>query len=512
MRIYLSLFVLSLCFLACNEEEALTAVSPAAPTALDLQFVVATDNSGQVEITPGGQGATLFALDFGDGSAPATDLEPGESVTHVYSEGTFMVGLTGTGLDGVTTSYSEELMMSFAAPENLIVTVTPTPGNPLGVDVTATADLETDFAVFFGESADEEAVTFTEGETVSYTYGQVGTYIIRVVARSGGTATVEESVEVSIANPLLLPVDFEDADRDYGLQGFGGSEVALIDNPDRSGENTTGRVASLTKTSGSEVWAGSVFELGEPLDLSTEKQINVLTWSPRAGVPILFKIENSTDPNVFVEVTQNTTVANAWEMMSFNLSGAAVGTDYSKIVVFYDFGTAGMGETFYFDELVQTDGRGTIGLPLTFEEGNIEFSFSGFGGGEADVVDNPDNSAGNPSARVGRFAKNPNSEVWGGVFIDASAPLDFSGGQRVRMKVWSPTAGAGILLKLENPTNSDIFQEVQVNTTTSDAWEELAFDFSGIQNLAGIQRIVLFCNFGVSGTDGNYYFDDIRIE
>ena len=511
---YLLLLLLPLAFIACDDEDALTDISSlAAPTDLDLQFVVAQDNSGLVTITPGGRGATTFSVDFGDGSDAVTDVAPGEEVEHTYVRGDYTVTLTGVGLNGATTNYSEELTVDFAAPENLVVTVTGTPGNPLSVDVTATADLETDFAVYFGEDPGADPVIFTEGETVSYAYSTVGDYVIRVVARSGGTQTVEETVAITIADPLVLPVDFEQTDRDYGLAGFGGAEISVIDNPDASGENTTARVGQLLKTNGSEVWAGGVFELGQNLDLTTQQQIDVRVWSPRAGVPILLKIENSTDPNVFVEVTENTTMANAWEVLSFNFSAADPAATYAKIAIFYDFGTAGMGETFYFDEFTQTDGRGTVGLPLTFEEQDVEFTFVDFGGASAEVVDNPQMGSGNNSARVVRFSKNANSEVWGGVFIDASSVLDFSAGETLRMKVWSPTAGAPILLKLEDPNdNQNTFREAQVPVTAAGEWQDLSFDLSGIAGLNNIQRIVIFGNFGNQGTDGDYYFDDLRIE
>lgn len=515
MRFLFCLFLLlpGLLFVACEDDEDLVPIDEvAAPSDLSLTFAMTDDNSGVVTITPGGAGVTAFVIDFGDGSDPTDDLAPGTQVEHTYAPGTYSVTLTGKGINGRETTLTQELNVTLEAARNLMISVTPNPANPLAVDVSATADLETDFAAYFGEDPAAAPIIFTEGETITHTYAGEGTYTVRVVARTAGVEGVEETAEVVIANPLLLPVDFED-DREYGLAGFGGAVVNVIDNPDASGDNTSSRVLSLEKMTGSEVWAGGVFQLGEPLDLSSEGILTVKVWSPRAGVPILYKIENATDTNVFLERTENTTVANAWETLSFDFGSADPAVEYSKIAVFYDFGNPGAGETAYFDDFGQSDGSQPVTLPLDFENDNIPYAFVFFGGASAEVVDNPDVGAGNSSDRVVRFSKIPASEVWGGVFIDVSEPIDFSGGQTVRMKVWSPTQGATILFKIENPADpQNIFQEVQVATTTSGQWEDLSFDFSGAENVNGLQRIVLFCNFGEQGTAGDYFLDDIRIE
>ena len=55
---------------------------------------------------------------------------------------------------------------------------------------------------------------------------------------------------------------------------------------------------------------------------------------------------------------------------------------------------------------------------------------------------------------------------------------------------------------------------VDVNTTTSNAWEELVFDFDGVANLSvDYNRVVVFMEFiEMLGGDGStYYFDDIQL-
>lgn len=82
----------------------------------------------------------------------------------------------------------------------------------------------------------------------------------------------------------------------------------------------------------------------------------------------------------------------------------------------------------------------------------------------------------------------------------------------MKLKVWSPVANAPILLKLENPDNGDDNIEVSMSTTGANQWEELTYDFTGIEAFPNIKRVVLFGNFGTAGTGEVYYFDDIRKE
>ncbi|MEZ5195216.1 MAG: hypothetical protein R2764_02060 [Bacteroidales bacterium] len=59
-------------------------------------------------------------------------------------------------------------------------------------------------------------------------------------------------------------------------------------------------------------------------------------------------------------------------------------------------------------------------------------------------------------------------------------PIDFSVEKLFKVKVWSPKSGAIVKLKVENLDNGDISHEVDALTTTTNEWEELQFDFSGI--------------------------------
>lgn len=521
---YLFLFLFILSFTACDDEQILPALEVApGPTELSLDIVVDADNPGQTTITPGGSGVTLFSVDFGDGN-PVEEMVIGASVDHFYQVGTYTVTLTATGINGQTATLTEPLTIAVSPPRNLVVNINPTAGNPLSINLSATADFAAGFHAYFGDVTDETPTLFQAGETISHAYAEAGEYDVRVVALSEGMETsLEETRSVSVStgdNAVLLPLNFENTGIDFAWGGFGGANAAVVANPDVAEGNRSARVVELNKTNGSEVWAGAFLPLDGPVDFSSSSKIYVNVWSPRAGIPVILKLEDAEDADINVEATANTTVANGWHLLEFEFNGTGNLTlPYEKVVIFFDFGTAGRNENFYFDD-ISLDGEGggggggddAIALPLDFQNTGASYVFENFGGAGAEVIDNPDASGINTSSRVASMTKNSGSEVWAGVFIDTDAPIDFSGGQTVKLKVWSPVANAPVMLKLENPDNGDDFIEVMVPTTGANQWEELTYDFSGIELLPNIKRVVLFGNFGSSGTGETYYFDDIRVE
>jgi len=342
------------------------------PTELELAIVMDAENPGEATITPGGRGVTLFSIDFGDGS-PAEELAIGASAKHSYSIGSYTVSLVATGINGATATITQELTIDALPPRNMVVSINSTPGNTLSVDVSATAEFSDGFHVYFGDVADEMPALFQEGETVSHVYAAAGSYDVRVVALSESMeTTLEETQTVTVNsenNAVVLPLNFENTDLDFAWGGFGGANAAVVANPDVTDGNMSARVVELNKTNGSEVWAGAFMPLEGPVDFSSSSKIFVNVWSPRAGIPVILKLEDAVDADINVEVTTNTTVANAWHQMEFDFSGAGDLTlPYEKVVIFFDFGTNGMNENFYFDDISldpdSSGGGGGGGIPF----------------------------------------------------------------------------------------------------------------------------------------------------
>jgi hypothetical protein len=152
-------------------------------------------------------------------------------------------------------------------------------------------------------------------------------------------------------------------------------------------------------------------------------------------------------------------------------------------------------------------------LPLDFESTTAVFEWFGFDGGNVTILNNPQANGINTSSRVAKMVKSA-GQPWGGSVIVLGAPIDFSANKIFRMKVFSPRAGAKVLLKVENISDGGINFEKEVSTTLANAWEDLVFDFSAINAANSYHKIVLIFELGTVG-DGSanftFLFDDIRL-
>jgi hypothetical protein len=487
------------------------------PAKLSAMYNITQDNSGMVTITPNGEGLAYTLVYFGDATASPVSVPAGKATTHKYAEGTYSVKLRGVGIDGTTTEVLQPLTVSFRKPENLDVSVAIDASNKFQVNVSAKADYETFFQVYFGDVPNETPQSFLEGETINHIYSATGKYNVRVVALSGGAATTEVTREVEIINPVLLPVDFEDLNQPYPFINFDGGTSTVIDNPHKTGINTSNRTGRMVKNPG-QPWGGSVLALGEPIDFSVNKIFRMKVFSPRVGAKVLLKVENPTNGTIAYEKEVSTTLANTWEDMVFDYSAINTAETYQNIVLIFELGTQGDGSanfTFYYDDIRLTNSlpNTAIELPLTFESTNINYAFTDFDGGNATVIDNPQKNGLNTSNRTGRMVKNA-GQPWGGSLISLDAPINFSQNKIFRMKVFSPRVGAKVLLKVENQTNASINFEKEVTTTVANAWEDLTFDYSAINTANQYQKIVLIFELGTPG-DGSanftFLFDDIRL-
>lgn len=499
-------------FMACEDDEGLITAEVPLPQNLGIDFSVTQDNSGLVSMIPTGDGANSFAINFGDESGETVDVKPGDIIEHIYAEGTYDVELKAFNIKNDSISVNQELVVSFLPPENLEVTITKDPTDPLKISVSATADNAAAFEVLFGDEAEgEDPTPMMIDEVIEHSYDSVGTFTVTVIALSGGAATTSYSEEVEIFDPLLFPIDFESTTVDYTFFNFGGGEdvgVPIIDNPDPNSVNDSPTVASYTKVNGSEVWAGTSVTLNEPIDFSTTTTVAMDVWSPAAGTPILLKVENSENSDLFSEIESTTTLSNQWETVEFTLPGIDQGVDYDVIAIFFNFNTSGTGETYYFDNL-RTTQPFEINFPLDFEGNSIAYPFVDFGDAVTTVIPNPGPDAGNSSNQVASTLRPNGAPNFAGTFIDLENPVDFTQSSTISMKVWSPEPNTSVTLKFEDVNNNANFAEVATNTTTSNEWETVTFDFSGADTSLVLNRLVIFFNLGQTGAGNEYYFDDI---
>ncbi len=320
-----------------------------------------------------------------------------------------------------------------------------------------------------------------------------------------------------------LPVTFDEPGVNYTVTDFGNNQTVDAVDPN----NANNKVKKTTKVNGAETWAGTTigtstgFATAIPLTAASS-QMSVRVYSPAAGIRVLLKVEDHTNGQRSVETFATTTMAGEWETLIFDFNNQAPGTaafnatyTYDMASIFFDFGNTGNGKVFYWDDVrkLSTNFVESVSLPLTFESNNLTYTWNDFDGGVVTVVNNPQSGGINTSAKVGKMVKNA-GQIWGGSWIGLAAPIDFSIKKTFKVKVFSPRAGAKLLLKVENQSNGAISFEKEVTTTVAGGWETLSFDYSAINTANTYQKIVLIFDLGTAG-DGSanftFLFDDITL-
>lgn len=348
--------------------------------------------------------------------------------------------------------------------------------------------------------------------------------------------------DVVAGAPQDLPLDFESDNVEYELSSFGSVDFGeipaeIIDNPDASGENTSSKVVSIEKSEGAQVWAGVSMPLANSVDFSEDNLLYMKVWSPNENTPFQLKLEDTTsppnadgNPSVIAEVLVSTTTASAWETLVFDMSTFAAfspDSSYNQVVVFPNFGNAGTGTTYYFDNIT-TEGDVDLSepqdLPIDFESENVVYDLRSFGSaefGEIPVmrIDNPDATGENTSSKVMSIEKTVDAQTWAGVAMPLENAIGFEEDNLLYVEVWSPNEGTPFMLKLEDTNsapnadgNPSVFAEVLVNSTVASAWENLVFDmslFEGFSPDSSYNQVVFFPNFGNVGAGTTYYVDNI---
>lgn len=326
---------------------------------------------------------------------------------------------------------------------------------------------------------------------------------------------------ISLVNgqTLALPVDFEATPSSiYAFTNFDGGNASVIANPQSSGINTSGNVGQMIKAAG-QVWGGSYLSMTNPIDFSVNKLFKMKVYSPRVGARVLLKVENASNGAIFFEKEDTSSVANAWEELSFDFTNINTANSYSNIVLIWDLGVMGDSSanfTFLFDDIQLIPSgaapKATIDLPITWDDtATVNYILTDFGGNASAIAADPTNA----SNIVVRSTKN-NDQIWAGTTIASSLanPIPFvSGSTTISAVVYSPDANIPVRLKAEDSTDPSKFVELDVNTTVANAWDTLVWDFSNgtpaINFSTVYDRISIFYDFGTLGSGKMYYVDDV---
>jgi hypothetical protein len=340
-------------------------------------FDISNDNSGNVRITPLGDGITTSTILFGHGtgSAASAVVSPGGSATHTYPEGNYTVTIISKDIAGKETTNTYPLTITYRAPENVAANLS---GGKNGVAVKPTALYAASFLVYFGDVPNETPTPCAVGGMVNRIYAAAGTYNIKVVARSGnstytGAATAEVTVARTIAAfpaaPFFVPITFDDGAVTYFFGTFGGGQgFSTVANPNPSGLNTSANVGMFSR--GWENWSGTYSPLSFYMDLSTTKKIKLLAYNPDPaliGKSINCELEDAlggTPANGVGVKKVAFTTSGAWEELVFDYSTITfpANAKFGQLVFRFNDsysgnapGMGGLGSFFYIDNIRLTN-------------------------------------------------------------------------------------------------------------------------------------------------------------
>jgi len=523
----ISFFVLTILMGCSNDNIDVDLENIDAPANISALTTVTQDNTGKVTFLPKGEGATQYKINFGDGSAQSDYVSPGTTVTHTYAEGSYKAKIIAMGINGKTTEVDHDVVVSFKAPQNLVVEVTNDLSVSKKVTVKATADFALFYDVYFGEDGNDEVpVSVNDGESISHIYKEEGVYTIRVVSKSAAIQTTEYTVEVT-AKLVLNPTTAAPAppNRQAGdvisIYSAKYTNVAGTDFYPNWGQSTTLTEFDLA---GDKMlnynnlnYQGIALADGVTIDVTGMEYFHMDVWTADLAKIETFLISKT---NGEKPVAKNLTL-NGWTSIDIPISAfTSQNLTVADIFQLKLVGTPA-GKNVYIDNIYFYKAAAeSIKLPLDFESATLTYSWGGFGNIDASVITNPNKTGINVSEKVLKLDKKSGAETWGGASLNLENTLDYTKGTTVKINVWSPKVGADILYKMELSTspkdgngNPSVNIEVHATTTVANAWQVLTFDLTSAPAFStsiNYDRVILFPDFGVTGTGTSFYFDDIK--
>ena len=334
------------------------------PTNISVDVTVTQDNTGLVTLRPSGEGVTGYVIDFGDGSEVSELIGPGEDISHTYQEGVYDVVVTANGLTDETTSITQEVVVSFQAPQNLVVEITNDPALSKTVNVTANAEFATFFEVDFGEVPGADPVSANIGETISYTFEEAGVYTITVEALGAAieTTTYTEDFEVTaILQPLAsapAPPAREEGDV-ISIFSSAYNNVPGTDYFPDWGQAGQGSGWAMFDLGGDEMlqyvnlsYQGIALAEGTTVDVSQMEYLHLDVWTAEAVTDIETSLINNASGTVTEAPVTRSLTANNWTSIDIPISEYTdQGLTVSEIFQLKFVGTPWAAGTVFIDNI-----------------------------------------------------------------------------------------------------------------------------------------------------------------
>jgi hypothetical protein len=375
-------------------------------------------------------------------------------------------------------------MVSFKAPQNLVVAMTNSTTVSRQVDVVATADYATSFDFAPGQDG-AEVVSANIGETASFKYDAAGTYAVIVTAKGGAIETTSFSQDFEVT-ALMQPVTSAPTPKDrpsssvkslysssYSAQAVGNFN-GLVDwaqkqwgneNSDWAEFDLNGdKILQYTNLS----YQGNTFDA---VDLTGIEYIHFDVWTADMSKLELSIIDTSvsTEKPVVVDL-----VKDEWNSIDIPISSY---TDQGQPITAIDQlkwvdKADPWGVNTVFIDNIYFYKASEVKLPIRFDQ---EEKFAGVGGASVELSTDPDNSS-NITAKV---TNGGNDWETAEIMLDVPISITSGGDNKYSVKIYSPDAAAhALMMKLEE-SGANEFIELSVPFQGA-GWNTVHFDFSTI--------------------------------
>ena len=413
----------------------------------------------------------------------------------------------------------------------------------LGCDDDDTTLPEVNAGFTYTINEDTGTVTFinisTDARTYLWTFGDGGTsteinpiktyangtftVILKATSVSGASGTFEDTITISIPNPMELPLTFDDPDVAYNVATFNGASFEILGNPDVSGTNNKASKVGAITNSGVQ-YEGINFDLGTQIDLSAKKTITINFWA-KAPVDILMKLEQGTGPDIEVTTRHGGT---GWETISFNFNSS---NKYVRLTLFVD-GPGTTAGTFYIDDITQIETPPGLGgctgslvaapsVPVDFEGCATFLSSENFGSGiTSELTANPAKTGINTSNYVLKVDKPAGSDFYAGIQNTFASNFNLTTTNTFKVKVYSTKANVVFRFELAvNPQTVPVTgNPAPVFSTISNAneWTEVSVTFTGLPGGPNAYNQLVIKPDNTQSESpitvgGTYYIDDITL-
>ncbi|MGB1041569.1 MAG: hypothetical protein ACPGVD_11900, partial [Flavobacteriales bacterium] len=301
-------------------------------------------------------------------------------------------------------------------------------------------------------------------------------------------------------------------------------------NPSTTGVNTSALCAQYGRHGSAQydvilVQPSGLMKVGSVADYTAgTKKITLKVYSTNVGKTVQITLENnnSAAPTNYPtgrhsEYTAVTSVANAWETLTFNLINTpdttVPDTSINQLVLLFDPNSFN-SDTYLFDDLMGPtliDPCAGIVKDSTFGDDyecqrNVTFDFAN--GTHVQTEMNPMSTGANTSNRCGKFTKYvppTNDGAFGGTL---QYPFTTAKYNEAHIDLYSPAGAYDFKIVLQDGSGVDLLDQSFTTSSTTD-WATFTMDISSIPTTTSIEKFVFLLN-SPTATEDSIFLDNFK--